>query len=119
MSSFDIFNNEELTELENSNDENVVKLAGIVRALARDNLRFYMRELCQKYLGQPWASGIEVSLWKAVVYRAERLSDEEVGTLERLSEQAGGWFHYPDGALIEQFVPLQKWREMYKEWEDQ
>ncbi len=61
-----------------------------------------------------WMEGLELSLWKAVVfgpYTLGRLqfTDEHVERLRILSEQCGGWVRFQDDGE-ETFVPIGEWK---------
>lgn len=108
------FNNDELRELEASDDENVRKLVDLVRNLASERLLDYVRSLGVKYLQSPDAPGLDFALWYAVVHGPERISEEEVGELQQLAEMAGGWWRL-DGVPEPEFLSFEDWAPIYAE----
>lgn len=107
------FNNDELLKLEASDDEDVRKLVDLVRNLAAERLLDYVRSLGAKYL-QGDTLGLDYALWYAVVHGPERITEEEVGELQQLSEMAGGWWRL-DGVPEPEFLSLEDWAPIYAE----
>lgn len=108
------FNNDELLKLEASDDEDVRKLVDLVRNLASERLLDYVRSLGVKYLQSPDAPGLDYALWYAVVHGPERITEEEVGELQQLSEMAGGWWRL-DGVPEPEFLSFEDWATIYAE----
>jgi hypothetical protein len=101
-----------MSEYETSEDPTVQRLTALVRRLSQDLLLRVMRELGHRYLGDASAPGLDIALWKAVVEVPVRLTDEEASELERLSQQAGGWWRLTPE---ETFLSTDYWAEVYEE----
>jgi hypothetical protein len=95
-------NDQEMAELEGSEDPTVQRLAAVIRSLSQELLLQRMRALGKQYLGDEQAVGLDIALWKTVVQSPQRLSDEEVAELEQLSQQAGGWWRlHPEAEFLD------------------
>ncbi len=108
------YNNEELRVLEAHDDEDIRKLVDLVRSLAAERLLDYMRSLGTKYLQTPTEEGLDYALWYALVHGPERVSEEEVGELEQLSQMAGGWWRL-SGVPEPEFLSDEDWSTHYAE----
>lgn len=63
----------------------------------------------------------EYKLWQAAIegpmqWGHDTITLEDIAALVQLSEIAGGWIAWPDGADEEQFVALEEWQPIYALW---
>ena len=80
----------------------------------------YMSALSESLWCAGWLDGNEAACWEAIVrggtpYGMGEIGAEEAAELKRLSDEAGGWWHWPDGSVAPQFVSLDEWRIIYAE----
>lgn len=94
-------------------EEHLRDLLDGFREQARTLLLFELYRVSAEHTGQEWAPRMEYGVWEALHHGAERLSDAEVRKLARLSQHAGGWYHYPSEAPGPVFVTLEKWETLY------
>jgi len=64
--------------------------------------------------------GSRIYLWRIVQggarnYGQISVSDEQVATLRKLAERAGGWVRFGDED--EEFVSFEEWEKQYRVWE--
>ena len=83
------------------------------RALAES-----MSELSEAGYHAGWMDGLEFDLWRGVVEGAFRygqfdLKINHIERLRRLSEACGGWIVF-DGDKEETFVPIGRWKIIYR-----
>ena len=86
---------------------------------AETDLRELMREISETAWSAGWMQDLEYSLWGYLengsgAYGHMEIDDDLIRRLDDLSREAGGWFVY--GPSGEQFVPLDRWKELYRAW---
>lgn len=84
------------------------------RALAES-----MGQLSEAGYHAGWMDGLEFDLWRGVVegpfrYGQLDLTIEHIERLQRLSQACGGWIVF-DGDKEESFVPLDRWKNIYRD----
>ena len=80
----------------------------------------YMSDLSERCWCAGWIDGNEAACWEAVMHGGTRyglglITSDEAAELKRLSDKAGGWWHWPGGSRRPQFVSLDEWRSIYAE----
>mgnify|MGYP000712301420 CR=1 FL=1 len=95
-------------------DEHLADLVAAVREYARDTLLDELHRISVQHFRTDWEPLLEYGAWEAVVASAEKLSEAQVRRLARLSQQAGGWYHYPSQASTPTFVNLKEWQALYE-----
>ncbi len=66
-----------------------------------------------------WMDGLECELWRGIVegpcrYGQCDLTVDHIERLQRLSEACGGWIVF-DGDKEESFVPIDRWKNIYRD----
>lgn len=84
----------------------------------REALRELMSDISEDCWCAGWLHGLEYSLWSMVQggdrkFGMDEVRQHEVDELRRLSEEAGGWWAFPDDATDEVFVPMADWLAQY------
>lgn len=85
------------------------------------DLAGYMSDISERAYCAEWIENLEYYLWRILLGGEPRfgqtvVTDEEVNTLRRLSEAAGGWVRFGDQG--EEFVPAAQWPALYRAWEE-
>jgi hypothetical protein len=88
---------------------------------AQETLLSLMGELSDRYWSAHWLMDLEYYLWYAVqhgpkLYGFVIFDREDIDTLSRLSQEAGGWFWWSEATHSVQFLPLEKWEQRYATW---
>jgi hypothetical protein len=78
----------------------------------------YMSYLSEDCYCAGWMEGTEAACWEAVVNGGTRfgigfITAEEAAELRRLSETAGGWWHWPENGRNPEFVSIEEWQRIY------
>lgn len=94
--------------------EHLADLVAAVREYAREALLEDLHRISVQYFRTDWEPLLEYGAWEAVTSNAERLSEAQVRRLARLTQQAGGWYHYPSQASAPTFVTLEEWQPLYE-----
>lgn len=87
-----------------------------------EEAKFVLKELMSKISESTWCAGwlidLEFVLWKYTQHPPNLLTEAEGKALLWLAEQAGGWWVWID-KLGPQFVGMNEWWGIYKQWEEQ
>lgn len=82
-------------------------------------LRGFMSSISETQQAAGWLNGLEVDLWTALHYPGGTdyftLTQWESEKLQRLSDKAGGWWHWPKDSDSALFIPLAAWLAVYEE----
>jgi hypothetical protein len=93
--------------------EHLPDLVAGFRQYAQELLRDELQRISVQHFGVDWEPLLEYGAWDAIVSGAQRLTEFQVRRLTRLSQQAGGWYHYPTQAAGPVFVSLEIWADLY------
>lgn len=86
-------------------------------------LAIKMSNLSEEFYCASWLIGLEYALWEIMQggdrrFALGELTEAEIGELQHLSDQAGGWWHWIDGVEPgdsgEIFMTLDEWRLHYE-----
>ena len=88
------------------------------RTEEQDALLSYMRDLSEDLFSAGWLSSLEFILWSMLLGH-EDSSGRELSSFQKryihfLSDQAGGWFYWPEEENKACYIPLNKWVEIYE-----
>ena len=92
---------------------------GIRRSL-RKRLLSLMSEISEDHYCAGWLSGLEYSLWQAVLQYPQPyefgfgpIEEENVAELKDLAEELQEWAVWDDGELSEKLIPLADWQRIF------
>ena len=97
--------------------------AGDASEGAAVGLMALMAGLSEEHWCAGWLSGLEYSLWRVRECEAHpvpdsvagfgmgKITDRQRDLLRLLSDEAGGWWVWPEDADEQQFIPLADWRD--------
>lgn len=79
----------------------------------------YMSGLSKDCYCAGWMEGTEAACWEAMQDGGTRwgmtgITAEEAAELKRLSDVAGGWWHWPNDALDPVFLSIPEWEAAYE-----
>lgn len=93
---------------------------------AREQLYKEMSCVCAAHTGKGWYAGFEIDLWESMINgetedsALQYITPEQRNKIDFLSSELNGWFAWPETwkGLEEEdsdgFVTMKKWRQMYK-----
>jgi hypothetical protein len=86
----------------------------------------YLSEISENYACAGWLIDIEFIIWKVVFtkqllsddcFRFNEIDEETKEDLRFLSQKANGWAGWTDDESEAVFVPLEKWKKMWEEYQ--